>query len=178
MKTYNEMAENVFNRIGEYEVAQKRKRKIIKRTAVCMCCACIVAAVGIGSHSVINSKQNGVVQNYVIRSYGASPDSSSVAEGGGTLHRCGEGVLYESDVILTGDDASEHYKADLEKKYEQLVKEYGEDRITLSHFKDDKNVEHLKLTCVLPEDADVDLPKTGAFGVYYCFIPDSATNLD
>ena len=48
MKTYDEMANSVLFRIGEYETKQKRKRKILTRTAVSLGCVCLAALVGIG----------------------------------------------------------------------------------------------------------------------------------
>ncbi|MDE5994240.1 MAG: hypothetical protein K2G60_01870 [Oscillospiraceae bacterium] len=52
MKSYNETVDTVFRRMAEYETAQKRKRRIITDAGVCLCCACIIAAIGIGTHCV------------------------------------------------------------------------------------------------------------------------------
>lgn len=173
MKTYNEMAENVFNRIGEYETAQKRKRKIIKRTAVCMCCACLVAVIGVGSHNAINAKQDVVYQEQIIRSYGASPDPVSLPENGQSddggklikeIHEYGEGILYQAEINLNESD-----RAEFDKKYEKLCEEIGKDRVTLTQYKDSDNVEHLKLTCVAPEGYAVDLPVAGGYGYYVAY---------
>lgn len=48
MKTYNEMASDVLRRIGEYEIAQKRKRRIIKQTVLPLGCLCLAVLAGIG----------------------------------------------------------------------------------------------------------------------------------
>ena len=48
MKNYNEMANDVFRRIGEYETAERNKRKIMKKTILPICCLCLVALLGIG----------------------------------------------------------------------------------------------------------------------------------
>ena len=55
MKSYNETVNNVFRRINEYETVQKRKRKIISRTVTSLCCACMIAIIGIGSHNIMTS---------------------------------------------------------------------------------------------------------------------------
>lgn len=47
MKTYNEMTENVFKRINEYEADKARKRKTALRTAVPVCCLAAAALVGV-----------------------------------------------------------------------------------------------------------------------------------
>lgn len=49
MKSYNEIAENVFNRREEYETVKRRNRKILTRTLTPICCVCIVALLGIGA---------------------------------------------------------------------------------------------------------------------------------
>ena len=48
MKNYDETINTVFNRINEYEIAQKRKRNIITRTAALLCCFCLVTLLGFG----------------------------------------------------------------------------------------------------------------------------------
>ena len=48
MKNYNEMAENVLRRIEEYEIEQKRKRKVWMRALTSLGCVGIVALMGIG----------------------------------------------------------------------------------------------------------------------------------
>lgn len=48
MKNYDETINSVFERINEYEVEKKRKRKVITRTGTSLCCFCLVALLGIG----------------------------------------------------------------------------------------------------------------------------------
>lgn len=48
MKNYDETINAVFNRINEYEIAKKRKRKIVMKTVTSLCCVCLVALLGIG----------------------------------------------------------------------------------------------------------------------------------
>lgn len=48
MKNYDETINSVFDRINEYEVERKRKRKVITRTVTSLCCLCLVALLGIG----------------------------------------------------------------------------------------------------------------------------------
>lgn len=48
MKSYDETINTVFDRIGEYKTAQKRKKKIIVRTVLPACCVALAAAIGIG----------------------------------------------------------------------------------------------------------------------------------
>ncbi len=48
MKNYNEMANDVLRRIGEYEIEQRNRRKIMKKVIIPICCFCLVALFGIG----------------------------------------------------------------------------------------------------------------------------------
>lgn len=48
MKNYDETISSVFDRISEYEVEKKRKRKMVTRTVTSLCCFCLVALLGIG----------------------------------------------------------------------------------------------------------------------------------
>lgn len=47
MKNYNEMADDVLRRIGEYETAQKRKRRTLTRAAASCCALALVVLVGV-----------------------------------------------------------------------------------------------------------------------------------
>ena len=47
MKTHEEMTHDVFQRINEYKEAQKKKRRIITRTATSICSLCLIALLGI-----------------------------------------------------------------------------------------------------------------------------------
>ena len=48
MKNYNEMANDVLRRIGEYETLQRNRRKDMKKVILPICCFCLVALLGIG----------------------------------------------------------------------------------------------------------------------------------
>ncbi len=48
MKNYEEMANDVLRRIGEYEAAQNHRRKTWIRTAATVCCICFAVAIGFG----------------------------------------------------------------------------------------------------------------------------------
>lgn len=48
MKNYNEMANDVFRRIGEYETQKRNRRKLMKKVILPICCFCLVALLGIG----------------------------------------------------------------------------------------------------------------------------------
>lgn len=48
MKNYNEMANDVFRRIGEHETAQRNRRKTVGRIVTPLCCFCLVAFLGFG----------------------------------------------------------------------------------------------------------------------------------
>lgn len=65
MKSYNETVNTVFCRMEEYETAQKRKRKIMAEAGACLCCACIIAAIGIGTHRVTAKSPAGKEQTNV-----------------------------------------------------------------------------------------------------------------
>ena len=47
MKNHEEMTHDVFQRINEYKEAQKKKRRIITRTATSICSLCLIALLGI-----------------------------------------------------------------------------------------------------------------------------------
>ncbi len=48
MKNYNEMANDVFRRIGEHETQKRNRRKVMKKVILPICCFCLVALLGIG----------------------------------------------------------------------------------------------------------------------------------
>lgn len=48
MKNYNEMANNVFARIDEYEINKKRKKAILLKSSVSALCVCLIAVIGFG----------------------------------------------------------------------------------------------------------------------------------
>ncbi len=48
MKSYNEIANSVFERRNQYEIKQKKKRKILTRTLTPIFCVYLVALLGIG----------------------------------------------------------------------------------------------------------------------------------
>ena len=49
MKTYEEMAQNALDRIGEYEAARKKRRKTAARIAAPAVSLCLVAVIGLGA---------------------------------------------------------------------------------------------------------------------------------
>ncbi len=48
MKNFNEMANDVFRRIGEHETLQRNRRKVMKKAIIPICCFCLVALLGLG----------------------------------------------------------------------------------------------------------------------------------
>lgn len=48
MKNYDEMANDVLRRIGEYEIACKRKRRVYTKAITSLCCVCLAALMGVG----------------------------------------------------------------------------------------------------------------------------------
>ncbi len=49
MKSYNEIANSVFERREQYQIRQKKKRRILTRTLTPICCICLVALLAIGT---------------------------------------------------------------------------------------------------------------------------------
>ena len=47
MKNYNEMANDVLRRIGEHEIKQRNRRKVMKKVIIPTFCFCLVALLGI-----------------------------------------------------------------------------------------------------------------------------------
>lgn len=68
MKSYNEMAQSVLNRINEYETVKKRKKKIFIRAAFPACCLCAAVIAGVAIHG---AGENGTVPT----PQSSSPDS-------------------------------------------------------------------------------------------------------
>ncbi len=50
MKNRDEMANSLFERRDRYVAEQKRKKTIVTRTAISMCCVCLVTLLGLGLH--------------------------------------------------------------------------------------------------------------------------------
>lgn len=48
MKNYNEMANNVLRRVGEHQIKQRNRRKVMKKTILPICCFCFVAFLSLG----------------------------------------------------------------------------------------------------------------------------------
>lgn len=48
MKNYNELANDVLRRIGEYETKKRIRRKVMKRVVTPVCCCCVAALLVIG----------------------------------------------------------------------------------------------------------------------------------
>lgn len=46
MKNYNEMANDVLRRIGEHQTLQIKRRKVMKKVILPICCFCLVALLG------------------------------------------------------------------------------------------------------------------------------------
>ncbi len=71
MKSYNEIADSVFNRREQFEICKKKRRKIIVRTVTPVCCVCIVAISGFVAW------QNGLFNNQPIKTV---DDSVNIGE--------------------------------------------------------------------------------------------------
>lgn len=48
MKNYDEMANDVLRRIGEHKSEQTKRRKVMKKAIIPICCFCLVALLGLG----------------------------------------------------------------------------------------------------------------------------------
>ena len=55
MKNYDETIDSVFSRINEYEIRKSQRKKVMTKTAVSVCCVCLVALVGLGMHQFSQS---------------------------------------------------------------------------------------------------------------------------
>lgn len=68
MKSYEEMTHDVFQRINEYEVEKKRKKRILAKTTAIVCPVCAAAVVGIGiwQGDLITPPDNQFVENVVV----------------------------------------------------------------------------------------------------------------
>lgn len=68
MKNYNEMASNVIRRSKEYKTAQKRRRKVIKRTITSLSCFCLftLLCVGVWQIGLFDNTPPSTIENSII----------------------------------------------------------------------------------------------------------------
>ncbi len=68
MKSYNEIANNVFERREHYETQKKKNRKIVVQTAAPICCICLIAVLGFGAwkSGVFGEKQMQTAEDSLI----------------------------------------------------------------------------------------------------------------
>lgn len=127
MKSYDETISNVFDRIGEYETKQKRKRSAITKTAASFCCVCAIALVGVGVWQGDNSGS----QTYVNPSTASTslsgdvmlsgkPDSDAIifneiSEKVQTKvpSEMGIAVFIEDEITMTKEELNEYFGVDV-----------------------------------------------------------------
>lgn len=127
MKSYDETISNVFDRIGEYETKQKRKRSVITKTAASFCCVCAVALVGVG----VWQGDNAGSQTYVNPSTASTgisgdvmlsgkPDSdvivfNEISEKVPTKapSEMGIALFREDEVVMTKEEINEYFGANV-----------------------------------------------------------------
>ena len=132
MKSCDEMVNSLLERREQYVTEQKRKRKIITRTATSMCCVCLVALLGFGmwrgrmlntvvpDQTAEDTLYPGIKDNFDA-SKGESPDDS--AANNKIVINTIDGVLADKmNICLIGDDF-------VEMSHEEMVEYYGVDYI-------------------------------------------------
>ena len=85
MKNYNEMADDVFRRRDEYEIAQKEKRRMITRTAVPLSLLVFVVLIGIGVSQANMPKEE-------------MPSALGTSQSGGTQSVTKHGVTEDQNI--------------------------------------------------------------------------------
>lgn len=81
MKNYEETINSVLNRVNTYEIARKRRRKVITSTFTSMCSLCLVALLGIGiwKTGLFSSPPPSVGGNAIITTDTANPSNTEAA---------------------------------------------------------------------------------------------------
>lgn len=89
MKNYNEMANDVLRRIGEYEIQQENRRKVMKKVIIPICCFGFVALLGLGlwQGDLLNNTPSADSKNSVNASEKeySEPDTNSQSSGVGDV---------------------------------------------------------------------------------------------
>lgn len=132
MKSCDEMVNSLLERREQYVTEQKRKRKIITRTATSMCCVCLVALLGFGmwrgrmlntvvpDQTAEDTLYPGIKDNFDA-SKGESPDDS--AANNKIVINTIDGVLANKmNICLIGDDF-------VDMSRDEMIAYYGVDYI-------------------------------------------------
>lgn len=78
MKSYNEIADSIFERRDKYIAQQKAKRKIIIRTVTSLCCICLIALIGFGIWQSGSLNNSGLpLEEQSVNHFNESSDSSN-----------------------------------------------------------------------------------------------------
>ena len=120
MKSYDETVNDVFERISKYKTAQKRKRRMITSRAACLCCACLVAFVGFGSHHINSDLPIGTEQTGVSTDKHAASDQNQSANNAANLPNNAEPSVPSKQVIHSYE-CSEPERYVLPKNGELLI---------------------------------------------------------
>lgn len=101
MKSCNEMTESVFARIGEYENAKRKKKKLAIKTAAYAFCLCIAAGVVFTVHNIGKSKRAFTTE--IINSKPRKDSAAETAVSGGTNDSNSESAESNNSDRTTGD---------------------------------------------------------------------------
>lgn len=112
MKSYEEMSNDVFHRIAEYNTARKKKRKMIAGIAASACCVCLISVIGIAAW---NGERNAAtppatLDDSVII---GEQDYFDDANKGGTSGIPAEGSKQVFHVISLAKDGAGEFAADM-----------------------------------------------------------------
>lgn len=124
MKSYDETINNVFDRMGEYEKNQKRKRSTIIKSAVSFCCVCAIALVGVGvlrdnstpADYIDDAMYPGIKDNFDDANKGEAPDKNfivfnEISEK--VTSEMGIALFMEDAVLMTKDELNEYFGVDV-----------------------------------------------------------------
>jgi len=120
MKNYDETISKVFDRIGEYEKNQKRKRSNIIKTTVSFCCVCAIAIAGVGilkgnntpAVSVDDAEYPGIKDTFDDKNNGEKPNNDFII-----FSEIDEKVPSEMGIALFLDDEVRMSKAELNEYF-------------------------------------------------------------
>lgn len=127
MKNCEEMVSSLLERKVRYDTEQKRKRKVIARTAASMCCVCLIALLGFcmwqGEMFRISLPDQTAgdalypgIKDHFDESKGKSPDNPS-ANNKIIVHQIGGLSADKSNICLFADDFVAMEKAELNEYY-------------------------------------------------------------
>lgn len=120
MKNYDEMADNVFRRVEEYNIEKQRRRKKIKRTLVPVMCVCLVSLLGVGMWQVglfdstpIQTQEDAITPG-TKDWYGPGEGENQNSVGDNTISNISSNVDLIGRIVYNGRTYTQNFSSDIE----------------------------------------------------------------